>query len=139
MKGDATINTIGLVVITVATLTLFFTVLPSIVDLIWKEVSLSSPTVVAKELAGLISISGAAPDSIKISYYPSNYHYDLDIENRVVVVAMSEEEGGKLLERVPGIATVPIDPTNSFGSVNSFFISKSQDRYEVDASWTERE
>lgn len=137
MKGDVTINTIGLIVVAAVTLVLFFIFLPEIINLLWKEVALDSPAVVSKELAGYIAISGAAPGSIKISYYPSEYPYDAEIDNRIVSVMMSEEAEG-ILERTPATATFPIDPIASFAEVNSFFISKSHGQYEVDASWIER-
>jgi len=137
MKGDVTINTIGLIVMAAVTLTLFFVFLPKIIDMLWKELALHSPSVVSKELSGYISISGAAPDSITISYYPSNLPYDVEIENRIASVWMSAEAKGTM-ERTPAKGTFPIDPIGSFSEVNSFSISKSDGQYEVDATWIER-
>jgi len=51
---------------------------------------------------------------------------------------MSEEAEG-ILERTPAKFTIPIDPEASFEDVNSFFIKKIEDKYEVDAEWIERD
>lgn len=137
MKGGVVINTIGLVVMAAVILTYLFVLLPRIIDMLWKELALQSPSVVSKELSGYISISGAAPDSITISYYPSNLPYDVEIEDRIASVWLSEEAEG-IMERTPGKGTFPIDPIGSFSEVNSFFISKSEGQYEVDATWIKR-
>ena len=137
MKGDATINTLGLIFVVGLTIFLFFIFLPEIINLLWKEVSLSSPSVVSEELAGYISISGAAPHSIKTSYHPSSLYYDVEIEDRICLVTISEETGG-ILERTPGKGTFPIDPIGSFSEVNHFVITNSEGVYEVDASWQEK-
>jgi len=137
MKGDVTVNTIGLVAMAIVTLVLFFLILPQVISFLWKEIALTSPNIVSKELAGYIAISGAAPNSILISYYPSNLPYDVEIKKRIVSVSMSEEAGG-LLEKTPSKFTIPIDPEGSFEEVNSFFISKYQGEYEVEAEWIER-
>lgn len=104
-----------------------------------KEVALSSPSVVSKELAGYITISGASPHSIIISYYPSNLPYNVEIKDRIVSVSISEKAEGVLIERAPSKFTIPIDPEASFKEVNSFFIKNFQGKYEVEAEWIERD
>ncbi|MFQ6055349.1 MAG: hypothetical protein ACE5J3_05130 [Methanosarcinales archaeon] len=136
MKGDVSVNTIGIIIIVAATLTLFFIILPQVMGFLLRELALASPTVVSKELAGYVAISGAAPYSIKISYYPSSLPYNVKIKGRIVSVSMSEKAEG-LLERTPATFSIPIDPEVSFEDVNSFFIQKVQDTYEVEAEWIE--
>ncbi|MDI6798883.1 MAG: hypothetical protein QMD12_02720 [Candidatus Aenigmarchaeota archaeon] len=119
MKGDVAVETLGVIVAIAATITLFFIIFPRMIESMWKEIALYSPSVVSRELAGLITISGAAPHSISISYYPSNLPYNVKIKNRAVSVSLSEKAEG-ILEKTPAMSTIPIDPEASFADVNYF-------------------
>src|SRR3972149_528618 len=50
-----------------------------------RQLATESAEVVAKDLAGFLTISSAATEDIEITYSPSStFSYDVDIENRIV-------------------------------------------------------
>jgi hypothetical protein len=126
MKGQAAIpvDTLGIIVIAGAMLTLFFITLPQIIDQLWKETNKISADVVSKELAGYITISAAAPHSIEITYNPSETtYYNVEINNRLVTVTIAKS--GEIYEKTKGINSIAVDvPRTIVNKVNSFNIIK---------------
>ncbi len=93
----------------------------------WRELLESlvstSPKIVVRDIAGLVSISGAAPDSIKISYeVPTDqYSYYLEIKDRAVKVRLLDKN--KVILEEDSSQTV-VDPTASIYDKVSFIIQK---------------
>lgn len=138
MKGQASIvSIVGIVAIIVIFVSVAATIfLPGMIADMYAEIALVSAEVVARDLAGFITISGAATDSITIYYIPSEQHkYDVAIGNRIVDVKLLTVEYGM---KGQAIAKTAVDPAASRENVNSFTIKKwrenEQNKYGVEAS-----
>jgi len=97
---------------------------------LWKElidsVIHTSPLIVVRDIAGLITVSGAAPDTIKIFYkVPTDkYSYNLNVDKRTVKLQMLDENGKPIGSEA--ITQIPIDPTVSLQNKISFIIEKTR-------------
>jgi len=111
-KAQAEITEIiSLVAISIALVFFFLFVLPKFVDTMFQMIALASAQVVSRDLAGLITISGAAPYKIDISYL-QQAKYNVNIKDRIVSV---DDKTAK----------VGVDPSPSpFENVNYFEIKK---------------
>lgn len=94
MKGQAEVTEVILIIAMIATT--FFVViniLPMIMDDLGKMLALASGEVVARDISGLTTISGAAPYSIKIFYAPEveEISYNVEMRKRMVAVDMVRE------------------------------------------------
>jgi len=135
-KAQAEITEIiSLVAIGIALIFFFVFILPKFVSAMFQMIALQSAKVVSRDLAGFITISGAATDRITIFYQPQA-KYNVGIADRVVIV--------EALEGLKDIATAKagVDPRASFKSVNYFEIRKwidvQQNKYEVEAEEHEK-
>jgi len=92
MGGQAAVTEVLLTVFIMAALAVSFMLLPKTIQEMIKMLSLASAEVVARDLAGLISVSGTAPGRIYINYDPpGDVRYDVWIEGRVVNVKAGEK------------------------------------------------
>jgi hypothetical protein len=129
-KGQAEImSIIGVVVSALFILVFVVFLLPDMIADLMAFLSTFSAEVVSRNVAGLITISAAAPDEITIDYSPSNdFYYDVDINNRVVHVKLLTE---KFMMKGESTIKAGIDSTCSqgppcqFSNVNYFRIEKN--------------
>lgn len=118
-KAQAEITEIiSLVAIGIALIFFFVVILPKFVDTMFQLIALASAQVVSRDLAGLITISGAAPGRITIFYQPQA-KYNVGIADRIVSVELLEG----LKDRATAKAGVDPSPP-PFESVNYFEIRK---------------
>ena len=87
MKAISTSDTIG-IAFAVFVLFLFFSqVFPRIISVITNNFSKASAENVARQLSGLITVSGAVTHEIKIDYTPTTDHtYNIFVKDRTVKV-----------------------------------------------------
>lgn len=107
--------TILLIIVVILSALQITMMLPELVDLL----TLGSNEAVADNIAGLITISGAAPDSIHISYgAASESGYTVVVQNRIVTVSSSAAGSqtktakvglGNILEEFDGVFTFAIE------------------------------
>ncbi len=122
MKGQAQVTeiltTLGIAVLTVS---LIF-IVPKLLNDFIKMMILAKAEIVARDIAGLITVSGAAPEEIIIHYEtPSeDITYNVDIDGRVVNVEMLGEE--KIIEKSSSRSGV--DPDTSLKDAKTFTILK---------------
>lgn len=99
-----------------------------------KEIALESAETVAKDVAGFVTISGAAPEEIKITYNPSTkFSYDVEIKNRIVMIKSQLDgdytEGPRIiiweLEPLPWKEKTAIDAIANFKDTKTIVIEKS--------------
>ncbi len=129
MKGQAEVTEIltwiGIIVVLVA---LIPVIMPIIRDAI-ESFAFSSPEVVSKDLASLISITVASSSNITIDYeIPLGVNYDVDIDERKVTVSKNGEEE-------EASSPILIDLKGSFSDIDEFTIKKTieenQEKYYV--------
>ena len=92
---ESPINVVG--VLALIALAVIFTIvaLPHLIKNIFELTSLSSAEVVARDIAGLVTISAAAPNRITLQYrMPAEHEYDVDIEDRFVKVKLENVRYG---------------------------------------------
>jgi len=89
-KGSETVaNVLGAVFIAAIVVFFFYEIFPLFFGDMFKSIALSSSEVVARDMAGLISASGIAPNEIHIEYNPSSsVQYNVSIENRIVRIGL---------------------------------------------------
>jgi hypothetical protein len=88
------INILGAVMIAAILVFFFFYIFPLFFGDVFKSIALSSSEVVARDIAGLVSVSGVAPDEIKIEYNPStSITYNVTIVDRIVRVFLGVVRG----------------------------------------------
>ena len=86
MPGIPTEAIFTVVAVTIFMSLLFLVMSGSLEDLA-KQLAQESAEVVARDLAGFITISAAAPESLEITYEPSEkFSYDVDVNGRIVSV-----------------------------------------------------
>lgn len=87
MKAISTSDIIG-IVFAILVMFIFFTqVFAKAVSIITDNFSKASAENVARQLSGLITVSGAATNEIKIDYVPTTEHtYDIFVKDRTVKV-----------------------------------------------------
>ena len=112
--------------------------LPAMIDNITSLFALGSSEAVARDLAGLVTVSGAALEKATITYAgaDSTIVYKVDIANKVVTVdAFRVTESGagvRTLERVGGstalghgVSRIPFNIAAAIDDSNTFTITKS--------------
>lgn len=130
-KGQQEIITV-LGTVAMAAITVFFIIeiLPKAITDFQQFVSLASAEVVSRNLAGIISISAAAPNQITINYQPSeDYKYYVRTKNRVVDVKLLTQRFGMSGEIVSETAVDSKcydgrETTCEFNEVNFFTVRK---------------
>ncbi len=140
MKGaGAIVITDVIVAIAIAVGTMFIILnVPSLVQDLAKLMELGSAETVAYDLAGLATISAAAPDTVRITYQSirKDLAYTGSIKERVVTIEGPFKE--EPYKQIAGKAKVAIDVNASFQSKTSFTIKKTtengENNYEVVAS-----
>jgi hypothetical protein len=137
MKADIVTETIWIIALSVMIFFITFVAVPRL----WKDIAFtalqSSPDVVARDIAGLVTISGAAPHQITIYYKvpTEKYSYNLQISGRNLTVEMLGEE--KIINKITARASdeIPIDPQSSVSDSTIFTIEKLREEgknvYEV--------
>jgi len=141
MKGQAEVTE----VVKFVGLTLLFVlfiglILPKLLYDMYKMFSLISAEVVAKEIAGLVSVSGVAPHQITIYYSPSSsVTYDVKVGDRLVRVDLLNKD--KTVKEESVAEKTAVDPFLDASSVNYFTIMKyfrdGEDLYKITAyGWT---
>jgi hypothetical protein len=87
MKAIATSDTIGIVLVIFVLFLFFSQVFPKLISVITDNFSKASGENVARQLSGLITVSGAATYKIKIDYVPTTDHtYNIFMKDRTVKV-----------------------------------------------------
>jgi hypothetical protein len=117
-------NVMGAVFITAIVIFLFYYIFPLFFGDMFKSIALSSAEIVTRDMAGFVSVSGVAPNEIRIKYNPSSSTlYNVSIANRVVKVAISS---GKLNNNEIASSKTAVDNlTQQINNDNSFVISKN--------------
>lgn len=131
-KAQAEITEIiSLVAIGLALIFFFVVILPKFIGTMFQMMALNSAHAVSRDLAGFITISGAATDRITITHQPG-FKYNVGIADRIVSV--------ELLEGLKDNAVTKsgVDPfLNPIENVNYFEIRKwtenGQNKYKVEA------
>jgi hypothetical protein len=116
---------------------------PKMIEDMASLFALGSAEAVARDLAGLITISGAAFDDASISYVGADERiaYDVNITARLVSVQAFRVTGGagaRVLEPIGGIEAmehgygkIPFDVEASVKGENDFDITKSAPGYDI--------
>jgi hypothetical protein len=129
VKGQAEttelLTWIGIIVVLIALIPVIVPIIKNAIE----SLAISSPDVVSKDLASLISISAAATKDISVDYNPPGVSsYDVNIENRMLTV--SRESGD---EKEEASNPIIIDAKGSFSNVDEFKIEKriegSEEKY----------
>jgi hypothetical protein len=127
MKGAITSEIIGFMLV-ILTLILFFTVaLPKYLFTLLELFGRTSAENVARQLAGLITVSGSSPYKINIDYLPSkDVSYSFEIKNRNIII--KPEFKVSYAEKASSTQPFAVDLVD-YGqeNVNHFFISKKFD------------
>lgn len=128
MKANIVTETLWIIGLTVLIFFIIFVIVPKFWRTIAETAILSSPAVVIKDVAGLVTISGAAPHSITINYdtHAEKYSYNLDINGRALSLEMISEE--KITKDIKQKVTdeIPIDPQTSISDTTIFTIEKTR-------------
>lgn len=126
MKANIVTETIWIIGLTILIFLIIFVLVPKFWKSIAQTAILSSPEVVIKDIAGLVTISGAAPHDITIYYEAKTekYSYNLDIAGRILTLEMLSEQ--RITEDIKGKTTdeIPIDPHTSIYDSTIFTIEK---------------
>ena len=137
-KGTAaTFTVIGAVLIAAIVVFYFYYIYPLFFRDLFKSIALSSAEIVARDLAGFISVSGVAPNEIKIAYNPSeSYKYNVAIGERLVQVYLSIKNLPKEVTPVKEIATAKsaVDNINEKANEVNFFEIKKNVVSSIDKS-----
>jgi len=90
--ASALFNVVLTIMFTILTIYLAMQIIPTFAEVVKNAVS-SSPEVVNRDLAGLITLSAAAPYKIAITYNPSDATYNIiKVSERFVSVEKVENE-----------------------------------------------
>lgn len=125
LKGVETVTTvIGAVLIAAITVFFFYYMFPLFFGDLFQSIALSSSEIVARDMAGFISVSAVAPNQIQIEYSPSSStQYNVSIANRVVNVILS---AGKTTNNEIASSKIAVgNLTQQIINENSFEISKN--------------
>lgn len=125
MKGAVTSDIVGIMLI-ILTLIIFFTVMfPRFLSTIIELFGKTSAENVARQLSGLITVSGAAPHEIRIEFLPSrDVTYSFSIKNRNIMV--KPELKVEYAEKASSMQPFAIDLIEQEQkNVNHFFIEKN--------------
>ncbi|MEM5773016.1 MAG: hypothetical protein QXL86_02200 [Candidatus Aenigmatarchaeota archaeon] len=132
----AGVDFLGIVFIMFLTFVVVAAMIPKLLELIAQAISLTSGESVARQLSGLITISGAAPYKIQINHTIERVKYDVDIKVRTIIV--KPKYNVPYAEKSHGIEPFAIPlPDESYKDVNSFTINKEflegESKYEFEA------
>ena len=87
MKGAVLSDIVGVMLIIVAMFLTFTQIIPKIISTIGESFSRASGENVARQVSGLITVSGAAPHEIQIDYIQTKEHtYNVEIISRTIKV-----------------------------------------------------
>jgi hypothetical protein len=127
MKGAIASEMVGFILVVLTLITFFTIVLPKYLSTIIELFSKTSAENVARQLAGLITISGAASYKINIEYLPSrDVSYSFKIKNRNIII--KPEFKVSYAEKASSTQPFAVDLVE-YGQegVNHFFINKKFD------------
>lgn len=99
-KGQAILTETLLIIFLSAAIVVAALQIPRIIKDFIDLMTLASAEATARDLAGLITVSGAATDSATIKYEGEDYDifYDVRIEDRIVYVTGVRKEGELIME-----------------------------------------
>jgi hypothetical protein len=87
MKAAVTSEIVGIMLVVLVEFVFFTQVVPRILSVIVESFSKASAENVARQVSGLITVSGAATREIKIDYIPTREHvYDVAVKTRTIKV-----------------------------------------------------
>lgn len=126
MKGQAEITEIIIILALAAFTIALIPILLNLIQDFFKIFALASPEIVSRDLAGLMTISAAAPNNITLYYkiYAEGISYDFDSHDRKVNVKLLDEDQ-KMIKEASSI--IPIDITSSLENVKEFKIIKTRE------------
>jgi len=129
VKGQAEttelLTWIGIIVVLIALIPVIVPIIKNAIE----SLAISSPDVVSKDLASLISISASATKDISVVYDPPGLSsYDVNIENRMITVSRGSGD-----EKEEASNPIIVDAKGSFSDVDEFKIEKkiegSEEKY----------
>ena len=134
-KGAAEITEVLSLIAIGASLIFFFVVImPKFITTMFNMMAVNSADAVARNLAGFITISGAATDRITINYATQSL-YTVSIIDRISYVQLLEGLKNTASARSAVTAVCPSNNQCNFDEVGRFEIKKSSDgmsnKYEV--------
>lgn len=134
---QAPVEVIGVFILILGAIIFAVKILPGLISDLYGQLALFSAEVVARDLAGLITISAAAPNEIVIeNAFSESYEYDASINDRIVWVKLLTTRYGMKGQANAKIAIDGLDYKTD-EPVNYFVISKSVNKtgnvYDVDA------
>lgn len=124
-------NAIGTIVIFALTIYIALQILPVFLDIV-KTAVFFTPDATTKDLAGLITISGAATQKITILYPISNMKYNVYIGNRLVSTEILDDKGNIAGKSPP--SKIAIDPNADLKSISSVKIEKTFTNYGIEGT-----
>jgi hypothetical protein len=126
VRAQAAITEILLTFFIMAIMALLIVWLPKIIQTTLRMLALASAEVVARDLAGLLSVSGSAPGGIEVEHDPpGEMSYDLEIVHQEVRVRLGKEVG---------TAETWLNLTLALEGVSSFKVTKTpEDEYRLEA------
>lgn len=125
MKGQTKVYwLIGLLAIILITVIIFLKEFQMIFNEILNIVGKTSSDIVSRQLSNLITISGAAPNSIEIVYTPSkSILYDVTVKSRILTI--KQKSGPEYLIRLSASHPFAVDlPDKTYEDVNTFKVVK---------------
>jgi len=136
-KGQAEWNEVMTLIFVAVAILMIALAVPQIIDNMTSLFALASAEAVARDLSGLVTVSGAAIEKATISYegVDSNIVYRVDIGNRLVAVdafRVANRAGVRTMERVGGstalehgVSRIPFQVSATISGSNTFTITKS--------------
>lgn len=130
------IDIIGIFILIVGAVIFIALLLPSLISDIYGLLAQSSAEVVGRDLAGLITISAAAPNEIIIrKAFSTKHSYNVEIDSRLVQVKLLTVEYGMKGEAITKTAIDNL--RHQFDNVNYFkirkFLDKDGNAYSIEA------
>lgn len=119
----AGVEFLGIVLVIFLTFVVVAGMLPKLLELITQAISLTSGESVARQLSGLITISGAAQHNIEINHTIERMKYDVEIQTRTIIVTPKYKVPYAEKSRGVELFAIPL-PDKSYRDVNSFSITK---------------
>ncbi|MFH8086614.1 MAG: hypothetical protein QW609_02220 [Candidatus Aenigmatarchaeota archaeon] len=139
MKAVAAVTEILLTILFSGIILIVFLLLPSLIIDTIKMLSLASSEVVARDIAGLLSVSGAATGDIEILYDPpGDVVYELTIDRGLVTVKTRGKSGPGwyIFQEEEGVAKTWVKIFVHYDEITEFKIIKlkteKKDDYKVE-------
>ena len=125
MKGATTSEIVGIMLVIAVTFAFFVLIFPNILSIIVEGFSKAAAENVARQLSGLITISGSSAYKIKIDYTPTKEHtYKIEIKSRTIKV--SPEKLPRYAEKASSTQSFAVDLNEYKGNnINHFTIEKN--------------